>query len=776
MLPMAAKAHDEVLVLTRAERIGPDGRVETVALADRQTLAPGATGPIERVYRWRVDLAAPLDDGALYLPGLRAYGRIAVNGQTVFDSRPALGPSLPRSLNVPVLVRAPPGLWRAGANQVELYAIGARSVGVSSLEVGPAVQLAEHFHLRVLGTVVGPALVAAVIATIGSSILVLWWRRREAIYGYFGFGVLGWALHTLWSLLPFPLLPPPHQAVWWHVLYSAFVAMLVLFSLRFAEAHWPRFERLVWAMLGASPVVLYAALWLAPGRDATAAWRLLLIALVAVGVAAIARAARVMPNLDRALITVVGAVALVAAGNDWWQSMHGRDNNPVYAVPYVGLLFAAFVMRVLIDRFLAATRRAEAMNVQLEMEVAQRSAELRVALEEMRRARDAAQAADRAKTRFLAATSHDLRQPAHALGLYVASLRRHALAPPQAELVDRIGTSLDALDAMFDTLLDVSRIDAGAVTPRVGPVDLTALAQRVADDFGPEAEARGLRLVLRVAPACAVVRGDAVLIERIVRNLLANAVKYTTHGGVLLSVRVRRRDDGRPEVRIEVWDTGPGIAEEAREQVFEEYYQAANPGRDRRLGLGLGLAIVRRLATLMGLTVRLHSRVGRGSVFVLEGLRPWVGALPAAPLAGPADCPDLCGLSVAVIEDDVDVREAMGRLLHSWGCRVLAAPDAPTLLAQRPQAPNAVVADVRLAGGRDGPQEVRTLQAHWGTTVPTLFVTGETAPERVQALDRDGLAWLAKPVVPQRLHDWLAQAAVRPREAEPAAIKEVSAR
>jgi signal transduction histidine kinase/ActR/RegA family two-component response regulator len=445
--------------------------------------------------------------------------------------------------------------------------------------------------------------------------------------------------------------------------------------------------------------------------------------------------------------------------------MQARDTNPVYLVPYVGLLFGAFVMRVLIDRFLAASRELETLNLGLEQRVAAQHLELRQALGQMREARDAAEAADRAKTRFLAAASHDLRQPAHALGLYVATLRGLPLTPEQEELTGRIASSVDALDAMFNTLLDVSRIDGGAVLPRVERVDLAQLLQRLADEFAPQAEGRGLRLALRMAPGRPVTLADPLLLERVVRNLLANAVKYTTRGGLLLACRLRTAPDGERRWRIEVWDSGRGVEPQVHERIFEEYYQVGNPARDRRQGLGLGLAIVRRLAQLMDLKVTLRSRPGRGSVFRLEGLVVADASETVRDEDAAVTGPLLRGRTVAVIEDDLDVRAAMRSLLRLWGCEVAEGDDARTVLHRLgSQAADAVIADVRLAGGRDGPHEVQALLGAWRRRVPVLIVTGETAPDSVQRLGHAGLDWMAKPLAADRLLAWLTQALHRPGE------------
>jgi len=251
------------------------------------------------------------------------------------------------------------------------------------------------------------------------------------------------------------------------------------------------------------------------------------------------------------------------------------------------------------------------------------------------------------------------------------------------------------------------------------------------------------------------VRSDPVLVERVLRNLIANAVKYTQQGGVLVSCRPR--DAGEPRWRVEVWDTGPGIADTERERIFEEFYQGTNTERDRRGGLGLGLSIVRRLARLLQLPLALHSQPGRGTRFVLD--------LPATTDASEPVAPGvmvsmLNGTVVAVVEDDIEVREAMRMLLRDWGCEVIDGGDAEEVRRQaeiRTRVPQAVVADLRLKDQRDGISEVAALREAFGAALPALIVSGDSAPDRVRLMAASGLPWLSKPVPAARLRAWLTQ-------------------
>jgi signal transduction histidine kinase/CheY-like chemotaxis protein len=366
-----------------------------------------------------------------------------------------------------------------------------------------------------------------------------------------------------------------------------------------------------------------------------------------------------------------------------------------------------------------------------------------------------------AKTRFLAAASHDLRQPVQALALNMAALEiesRHAAAPAQQLLVQRMAASLQALTQMFDVLLDISRLDAGIVPVNPQPLPLAPLLRRLHEELEATARARGLRLALHLPARTATAtlppttRSDPVLLERCLRNLLDNALKYTERGGVLLALRPRQGG-----WTVQVLDTGIGMTPEVLARACEEFYQADNPERDRRRGLGLGLAIVQRMLRLLGHGFGLASRAGHGTAVTLQLVAETPtaeAALPAA--AGAASAPGLLG----VIDDDPAVREGLASLLQRWGHGVLHAADDAALLRawQAAGAPpvQALITDLRLAGHRSGLDAVATLRRAWGEGLPALVITGDIAPERLQALRRSGLPWLAKPVMPMRLRGWLA--------------------
>ena len=376
-------------------------------------------------------------------------------------------------------------------------------------------------------------------------------------------------------------------------------------------------------------------------------------------------------------------------------------------------------------------------------------------IEELREKREFAEVAQKkaeranfAKSQFFTAASHDLRQPLHALGLFAASLRDTERSAGNTETVDQILSSVDALESLFDELLDISKLDAGYIKPNPVHFPATLLFKKLADLY--TAAARKNKLRLRFAPTDAVLHSDAFLLERVLSNLVSNALRYTTEGGVL--VCCRRRGG---EIVLEVWDTGIGIPEDQQEQVFDEFYQLGNPERDRKKGLGLGLATVRRIADLLAHRVEVGSKLGRGSVFrvfVPAGNANLVAAL--APPTQEEDVDLLAGTVIVVIEDERAVREGMQSLFTQWGCQVVAAASAAEAAAALTAAalkPDSIVADYRLREHQFGVEAIEILRQQFGATIPALLVSGDTTPELFRQAREHQLVLLSKPVRAARL-------------------------
>jgi len=380
-------------------------------------------------------------------------------------------------------------------------------------------------------------------------------------------------------------------------------------------------------------------------------------------------------------------------------------------------------------QFNRMAERLEESYATLEARIAERTAQL-------------AQA-NQAKTRFLAAASHDLRQPMHALALTVGELREVARSPALAALARRIDRSVDALEDLLDALLDVSKLDAGAIQPERRAFPLRPLLERLADEFAPAAEAKGLRY--RAARTSLWTESDPTLLGRCLLNLVANAVRYTREGGVVVGCRRRGA-----EAEIVVADSGVGIAAADRARIFEEFYQAGGAQRDRAQGLGLGLAIVERVARLLGHAVTVTSQPGRGSVFAVRvpivPPRPEAAA-PAATAAGS----ELAGLRVLVVDDEPDVRAALGGLLERWGCAIAIAAGGEEALAAVGESPDLVLCDLRLGEDESGFDVLDRLKARWGAGLLGILVTADAAPDRIAEARARGYPLLHKPVRPAKL-------------------------
>lgn len=363
--------------------------------------------------------------------------------------------------------------------------------------------------------------------------------------------------------------------------------------------------------------------------------------------------------------------------------------------------------------------------------------------------------ANQAKSRFLAAASHDLRQPMHALNLYLGALAAYDLPEPARPVLANVRHCAQTMDEMFRALLDISRLDASVVETSIEVFAIASLLDRIRMEFAPQAQAKGL--VLRVAPCSAFVRSDPALLGRVLSNLVSNAVRYTVRGKILIGCR--RTPQG---LRLAIYDTGPGIASDQQRAVFEEFYQVDNPGRDRAQGLGLGLAIVQRLANLLDARLTLRSEAGRGSCFAIElPVAHDGGAAPGHRLLAPAAAGvDLTGALVVVVEDEQTILDATRALLEQWGCTVIAAVSGADAIAQAStgaRVPDAIVCDYRLRGDEIGIDVIAQLRGEFNCDIPALLITGDTAPDRIQAIQASGLPVLHKPLQENVLRKALSQ-------------------
>ncbi len=436
-------------------------------------------------------------------------------------------------------------------------------------------------------------------------------------------------------------------------------------------------------------------------------------------------------------------VALVLAGITVWGTLTGGGPFTTANLNVSFLLVLMFLISITVPSLLLSAdvevrkrgeKRLRRAQVELERKVAERTQELELA--------------NAAKSRFLAMASHDLRQPLHALGLFIAQLRMPLRSGERTRTIELVDATRKEMDEMLNSLLDMSKLDAGILIPTITEFPIARLLQKIETTFDQATRETGLRL--RVRRSDAWVRSDAMLLERILLNLVSNAVRYTLRGGIIVGCRRRGQ-----MLRIEVWDSGPGIPEDQKQNIFGEFFQLAARDRNRYGSMGLGLAIVDRLRLLLNHPIDLASTVGRGSRFAI--LVPMADECGTS--AEPVDPPHPAafaveGKVVLVIADAPIVQEGTGGLLGRWGYTVLTTgSDEAALirLAERQQRPDLIISDYHLANGKTGIRAIEEINAAFGSSIPAVLISGDTAPEPAREVRDRGYILLHKPVDPMRL-------------------------
>jgi len=352
-----------------------------------------------------------------------------------------------------------------------------------------------------------------------------------------------------------------------------------------------------------------------------------------------------------------------------------------------------------------------------------------------------------AKSRFLAAASHDLRQPLHAMGLFLNALRSRETDEKNVHIIDDMSKSAEALNSLFSSLLDVSRLDAEIIDFNPEHVKAGRLFDALRAQFEQRAAEKGIRL--RISTGEHVLHCDMILLERVLRNLLSNAIRYTHTGSIHL--HCADWQDGKKLISVE--DTGIGIPSEFTEDVFSEYYQLNNPGRDREKGLGLGLSIVRRLCELMDLPLEMQSEEGKGTAFRL--VVPGGDPAKVTEQSVPAISSKITGEHhVLVIDDEIQVLKSMRHMLEGWGCNVMlaeSARDALKIIALSEVIPTAIVSDYRLGNDLNGVDAVAVVRESIDVCIPAIIVSGDSSPERLKEVKDTGLQFMHKPVNPDEL-------------------------
>jgi signal transduction histidine kinase/CheY-like chemotaxis protein len=746
--------------------LGPagDAWARSVVTVNQATLAPGLCATMQSGQRvslpddWRaLNLKTPAVScyrATLVLPqsasepwGLRidrlpGNHRITVNGVQLSTSHME-GERITSMGTLPYLVEIPANVLLAGENEVEIdVRMGPfRKPGISPLEAAPLAELRGDFDRWQALTVALPQTLNVSVAGMALFVLLAWRARpNDVIFAYFGWLMLFMCGRNAFYLIE--TISWPTGVVDW--LFFATHAITtyynVMFGLSYANIE---VKRLIWPLraLGFGIPAMGLLFMGTPYLDTlrVMAYPLMMLGGIFV-VIKIVQTAWTKHWLESAAMTLGPVGTLVSMGHDYLFLTPILPVTDLYWTPYFSpIIFLGFAL-TLMRKFIDAMGLAEQLNVRLEERVAERTRALEVA--------------NQTKTRFLASASHDLRQPTAAIGLLVSLLRQKALGPEVRSLTNMLDEAVSSMESLLVGLLDISRLDAGAVKPEFQAVCLRDVFQAVKVHELSAAESKGLSLRFRLPRSInaqqLMVLSDPMLLHSVVRNLVANAIRYTQHGGVLVAARRR----GRHRLRIEVWDTGIGIEPEQRERIFEEFYQVGNVARDRNRGIGLGLAIVRRTAGVLGEQITLTSRVGKGSCFAIE--IPMNFTSRAAMELPDQPSRPLAQRVIWLVEDDLLLRRALSEMLLSWGAQVRAWPDAEGLLDDLPalisssdsdQWPDTLITDYRLPG-INGLELIQSLglrlRAH-GHAVQSLIVSGDTDPSEITQLSASGQEVLAKP-------------------------------
>lgn len=408
----------------------------------------------------------------------------------------------------------------------------------------------------------------------------------------------------------------------------------------------------------------------------------------------------------------------------------------------LGIMFLLYFGVLLISGI--NMRRAVAQSIELRLENTGLVDGLTLKNNQAEQAREEAVQANISKSKFLAAASHDLRQPLHALGLFVDALESRIQYPEVRDIVENIRISTDALSDLLNSLLDISKLDAGVLEAKFIDFPLQPILKRIQTDFAEHANEKSLQLT--VVDCNFIVHSDPSMLERILLNLVSNAIRYTPHGSVQLECHKKNES-----IDIEIHDTGIGIAKDAIDKIFEEFYQIENPERDRRKGLGLGLAIVKRLADLLSCPLTVSSTPEKGSVFRIR--IPFVASSQPLIDSPQAFTQDLHGTRVLVIDDEAMIRLGMRNTLEAWGCEIQEAESIEQAIeCLDDNCPfDIILTDYRLRENQTGIEAIHRIHASCGKNIPAIILTGDTAPERLREAKDSGFKLLHKPVSSAKL-------------------------
>lgn len=741
---------DSQVIWRTTERLAHTQNGESTRVSLPDSWKPNQLPPVgSGLYRLTFDLSAPaaLDSQqrpwSLRIDRLCAAHEVLLNQQRI---RSTLTQDGWLGEQAPDLIDIPAGTLKAGSNVLDVQVRCVLHGGLAMPELAPKATLQPGYLWHIVLTQYLPLGLNLCSMAFGAFVILLWWQRRqETAAGLFGLLYMVVSIRNCSYYITSDLGIPPGLTSWLHlVAHTLSSTLLGWFSLAIANRRIPWFERTLWGATVLIPAGALLTLWFDSNLEfARAMAPPALHALALPSLWILTQLCR--QSQMRALVLLLAgfASALISAVHDfvWIRALGEVDHS--YWMPWtVPLTLPGFTI-MLMNRVVKAFNDIEQLNATLEQKVQERTQELA--------------AANAAKSHFLAAASHDLRQPVSAIGLITDLLHERLTDPQLRGLTHRLTRAVVSMESLLKGLLDLSRLDSGTVEINRQEVRLQPLLDSIASHETESAQHKGLHL--RVRPTQATAWTDPILLEQILRNLVGNAVRHTERGGILVGVRPRG-----DHLLIQVWDTGSGIPTKDQARIFEEFVQLAPPAAARQRGLGLGLAIVKRATQLLQHPVRVGSRPGRGSCFSV-----WVptsrhsGAIQtSAPTARPSAIDrhqPWVGMQVLIVEDDQAIRDALTNILLSWGACVTAGAGLNWLRQQKPQHWDLVISDHRLGDGtgREVIKHLRQSQAD----LPAVIVTGDTSPEQLHMLAQSGLPVLHKPFRAEKLRAMIEETMAR---------------
>lgn len=625
------------------------------------------------------------------------------------------------------LIDIPEGMLKAGPNVLDIEVHYTLHGGLSAPALAPKAWLRTAYLAHEWVWVAVPLLLNIASAAIALFLVVLWWQRREErATGLFGLLFILASVRNCTYYISDDLGWPVGLSLWMSFcVHLCSATLLGWFAIQLSQRPWPAFSRLLWAAQVSLPLAMgITTVWSDAGAVTLRAWTTPILILLTLP--SLWMLARLTGQLKRRALLglTVGTAIVIAAGvHDFTTIRLLGWVTATYWMPWAFPLCLVGFSLLLIDRFASSFNDIEQTNANLEQKVAERTHELA--------------AANAVKSHFLASASHDLRQPVAAIGLITDLLRERLTDPALRGLTERLTRAVVSMEHLLKGLLDLSRLDSGAVEVKFQRIPLQSLLESIASHEAENARHKGLHLRVRATSAYAW--SDPTLLEQILRNLVSNAVRHTRQGGLLVGVRQRRT-----HLLIQVWDTGGGIAPHDVDRIFDEFVQLGNPAREGTQGLGLGLSIVKRAAHLLKHTVHVHSRLGRGSCFsvaLLAAHRPDGLAMGLRPVEQPRL--SLAGHHVLVIEDDANLLDALTRVLRSWGAEVSTGNRVEWVRRQVWRDVALVISDHRLPDGT-GVDVIAWLRRA-DPALPALIITGDTSPQQIQRLHDSALPVLHKP-------------------------------